>query len=92
MPVPRKGAKRLNHRDSYYMWIMQNTKGSNELLVELAAAVNGQMLVVSLGRIVDYAMVTLAIDFALANGWKPQELLPPFRCIYERKAFRLLEA
>ncbi len=90
MPVPRKGAKRLNHRDSYYMWIMQNTKGSNELLVELAAAVNGQMLVVSLGRIVDYAMVTLAIDFALKNGWKPEDAGGPFRCRYTaRKTFEV---
>ena len=90
MPVPRKGAKRLNHRDTHYLWIMQNAKGSNELLIELSAAVNGQMLVVSLPRIVDYGMVTLAIDFALKNGWKPQDSGEPFRCRYTaRKTFEV---
>ena len=89
MPPPQKGYKVINHRDVQYRWIMQNRTGANELLVEATAPVNGQVLIGELPRIVSYDMITLAIDFANANGWKPNAPLPPFRCQYRRQGFQL---
>jgi uncharacterized protein (DUF3084 family) len=91
MPPPNKCFKAINHRDIHYRWIMQNLSGSNELRVEASAAVNGQVLLGALPRIVNNEMVTEAIDFALANGWRPNEMLPPFRCRHTRKGFVLPE-
>lgn len=89
MPPPQKGFKIINHRDVQYRWIMQNQRGVNEMVVAANAPVNGQTLIAELPRIVSYDMVTLAIDFGNANGWKPNDSGPPFRCKYERKAFHL---
>ena len=91
MPPPQKGFKTINHRDVQYRWIMQNRTGVNELVVEASAPVNGQVLTASLPRVVSYEMVTRAIDFANANGWKPNESLPPFRCRFRHGEFRLAE-
>lgn len=68
---------------------MQNLSGSNELRIEASAAVNGQVLLAALPRIVNHEMVTAAIDFAMANGWRPNEILPPFRCVHTRRGFQL---
>ena len=68
---------------------MQNLSGSNELRIEASAAVNGQVLLAALPRIVNHEMVTAAIDFAMANGWRPNEILPPFRCAHTRRGFQL---
>lgn len=92
MPPPQKGFKIINHRDVQYRWIMQNRRGVNEMVVEASAPVYGQPLIAELPRIVSYDMVTLAIDFGNANGWKPNESASPFRCKYERKAFHLQES
>ena len=89
MPPPQKGYKALNHRDTHYMWIMQNRSGFNELIVEMSAAVNGQKLVAVLPRIVNHGMVTDAIDFALKNGWTPEKKAEPLNCKYLRGAFHL---
>jgi hypothetical protein len=89
MPPPQKCSKIINHRDVHYRWIMQNLSGSNELKIEASAPVNGQVLLAALPRIVNNGMVTAAIDFALANGWKPNETHPPFRCNYLRGKFHL---
>ena len=89
MPPPQKGYKTINHRDVQYRWIMQNRRGTNELVIEASAPVNGQNLIATLLRIVSYDMVTAAIDFGNANGWKPNESGQPFRCKYERKGFHL---
>lgn len=71
---------------------MQNLSGSNELRIEAGAAVNGQMLLVALPRIVNTGMVPAAVDFALTNGWRPNETHPPFRCKYLRGKFEFPEA
>lgn len=89
MATPNKGFKIINHRDVQYRWIMQNRRGFNEMVVEASAPVDGRQLIAVLPRIVSYDMVTLAIDFGNANGWKPNESGPPFRCKYERKGFTL---
>lgn len=89
MPPPQKGYKTINHRDVQYRWIMQNRKGTNELVIEASAPVNGQNLIAELPRIVSYDMVTLAIDFGQENGWKPNESGAPFRCKWVRKEFQL---
>ena len=68
---------------------MQNLSGVNELRIEANAAVNGQVLLAELPRIVNDAMVTGAVDFALANGWRPNEPHSPFRCKYSRRGFLL---
>ena len=91
MPVPQKGYKAINHRDVQYRWIMQNKRGVNEMIVVASAPVNGQPLIAELPRVVSYDMVTLAIDFGNANGWKPNETGEPLRCKYARKAFHLME-
>ena len=52
---------------------------------------NGQVLLAELPKIVSWDMVTAAIDFANANGWKPNESGKPFRCKYERREFRLVD-
>ena len=70
---------------------MQNRQGVNELKVEASAPVNGQVLIAELPRIVSWDMVTEAIDFANANGWKPNESGPTFRCVHQRRGFRLAE-
>jgi hypothetical protein len=36
-------------------------------------------------------MVTEAIDFANANGWKPNESGAPFRCKHFRSGFRMAD-
>ena len=89
MATPKKGFKTINHRDVQYRWIMRNSRGVNELVVEASAPVAGQVLVAELPRIVSWNMVTDAIDFANANGWKCEETAPPFRCKHERGGFRL---
>jgi len=91
MPPPQKGYKAINHRDVQYRWIMQNRTGVNELVVEASAPVNGQLLTAALPRVVSYDMVTRAIDFANANGWKPNETRPPFRCQFRHGGFQLAE-
>lgn len=91
MPPPQKGFKTINHHDVQYRWIMQNLRGSNEMRVEASAPVNGQVLVAELPRIVSYDMVTEAIDFANANGWKPNESGAPFRCKHSRRGFQMVD-
>lgn len=92
MPPPQKGYKVINHRDVQYRWIMQNRRGVNELVIEASAPVDGQNLIAELPKVVSYDMVTLAIDFGNANGWKPNDSGKPFRCKWARKAFQLAEA
>lgn len=92
MATPNKGYTKINHHDIQYRWIMQNRRGVNELVVVAAAPVNGQQLVAELPRIVSWTMVTDAIDFANANGWKYNDTAPPFRCKYTRKGFQIEEA
>jgi hypothetical protein len=92
MPPPQKGYQKINHRDVQYRWIMQNRKGTNELVIEASAPVNGQNLIAELPRIVSYNMVTAAIDFGQANGWLPNESGAPFRCKWARKEFVLTES
>ncbi|NJR41329.1 MAG: hypothetical protein HC767_00425 [Akkermansiaceae bacterium] len=90
MPPPQKGYKVINHRDVQYRWIMQNRRGINELVIVANAPVNGQVLNVELPLIVSYDMVTEAIDYANANGWKPNEEAPVLRCKWLRKGFELV--
>lgn len=87
MPTPQKGYKAINHRDTQYRWIMRNTRGVNELLIEASAPVNGQIIIAELPRVVSWNMVTDAIDFANANGWTPNETAEPYRCKYSRREF-----
>ena len=91
MPPPQKVYKAINHRDTHYRWIMQNRSGVNELLVEASAPVNGRILIAELPRIVSHDMVTQAIDFANAHGWKPNESGPPFRCTHRRQGFQMAD-
>jgi hypothetical protein len=91
MPPPQKGYTVINHHDVQYRWIMQNRRGVNELVVYANAPVNGQMLVAELPRVVSWTMVTDAIDFGNANGWKPNDEGTPFRCKHTRRGFQLEE-
>ena len=59
--------------------------------IEASAPVNGQIMTAELPRIVSYDMVTQAIDFANANGWKPNESGPPFHCKYLRRGFQMTD-
>lgn len=87
MPPPQKGYQAINHRDVQYRWIMQNRRGVSELVIHSQEAVNGQPLVAQLPRIVSWDMVTLAIDFGRAHGWKPEQAGQPFLCVWKRGAF-----
>lgn len=87
MPAPQKGYKSIDHHDTQYRWIMRNTRGVNELVVEASESVNGQILIAELPRVVSWNMVTDAIDFANAHGWTPHDKAEPFRCTYSRRAF-----
>lgn len=89
MPPPQKGYKSINHHDVQYRWIMQNRSGVNQLLVQASAPVNGQFLEAVLPKVVSWDMVTDAIDFGNANGWKPNESGEPFRCRHTRRGFVL---
>ncbi len=91
MPPPQKGFKALNHRDTHYRWILQNQRGHNELIVEMSASVNGQVLIAKLPTVVNLKMVPLAIDFARANGWKPEEKGESYRLIWRRGQFHLAD-
>jgi|688.fasta_scaffold89402_2 hypothetical protein len=91
MPPPQKGYKTLNHRDTHYRWILQNQRGFNELIVEMSASVNGQVLIAKLPTVVNLKMVPLAIDFARANSWKPEEKGEPYRLIWRRGQFLLAD-
>ena len=71
---------------------MQNRRGVNELVIEASAPINGQQFIAELPKVVSYDMVTAAIDFGNANGWKPNVSGTPFRCKWARKAFHLAEA
>lgn len=88
MPAPHKGYKTIDHHDTQYRWILRNTRGVNELVIEASESVHGQMLIAELPRIVNWDMVTDAIDFAIAQGWTPHSQAPPFRCTYARRAFQ----
>lgn len=90
MPVPQKGYKTINHHDVLYRWIMQNRRGVSELVMYAAAPVNGQQLIAELPKVVSWDMVTAAIDFGLAQGWKPNEQAKPFRCKWVRRGFELV--
>lgn len=91
MPAPQKGYKVINHHDVQYRWIMRNSAGVNELHVVASAPVSGQELVAALPRVVSYDMVTEAIDFANANGWRPNESAPPLHCKHTRRGFLLAD-
>ncbi len=91
MPPPQKGYTVINHHDVQYRWIMQNRRGVNELVVYANAPVNGRMLVAELPRVVSWTMVTQAIDFGNANGWRPNDEGQPFRCKHTRRGFQLEE-
>jgi len=91
MPPPQKVYKNINYKDTLYRWIMQNRTGKNELVIELLAAVNGQLFIAELPKVVSLHMITKAIDFGRANGWKPEEAGNPFRCKYARNAFHIVE-
>lgn len=90
MPVPRKGATRINHRDTQYLWVMQRHGNQTELQLEASAAVDGQMLIVELPRIVNRTMIEESVDWARKNGWTPGESGEPFRCKYLRGGFTRL--
>ena len=87
MSLSHKGYKTLNHRDVQYRWMMKNRVGVNEASIYTTAAVGGQELIAELPRIVMLTQVTEAIDFANANGWKPNEAGVPMRCKHTRKGF-----
>ena len=87
MPTPQKGFKLINHKDELYRWILQNKRGTNEMVVIASAPVDGQKLVVELPRVVNPQMVPKAIDFALEHGWKPMESGEPFQCAIRRGHF-----
>jgi len=87
MPPPQKGFKAINHNDVLYRWILQNKRGVNEMLVVASAPVNGQKLVVELPKVVNPRLVPKAIDFALENGWRPNEAGDPFLCAWRRGHF-----
>ncbi len=89
MSLSNKGYKTLNHRDVQYRWIMKNRIGVNEASIYTNAAVGGQELIAELPRVVTLVMVTEAIDFGNANGWKPNEEGASFRCKHTRKGFEL---
>lgn len=91
MPPPQKGFKAISHHDVQYRWIMRNTRGVNELVIEASAPVAGQTLIAELPRVVSWDMVTDAIDFANAHGWKPNESGPPFRCKHTRRGFQTVD-
>ena len=88
MPAPQKGYKAIDHHDTQYRWIMRNTRGVNELVIEASESVNGQVLIAELPRVVNWNMVTDAIDFANSHGWTPHETAEPFRCKYARGGFQ----
>jgi hypothetical protein len=92
VPPPQKVFKNINHRDTMYRWIMQNRTGTSELVIELMAAVNGQVFIAQLPKVVSHNMVTLGIDFGRANGWKPEEAGEPFRCKWLRGSFHVTPA
>jgi len=92
MPPPQKGYKVINHHDVQYRWIMQNRRGVSEIVIVANAPVNGQTLVGELPRVVSWDMVTAAIDFGLANGWKPENSGVPFKCKWVKKGFVLEES
>lgn len=91
MSAPGKGTKAINHRDVQYRWIMQNKRGTNELVVVASAPVDGQPLIVELPRVVTTKMIPDAIDYANENGWTPNETAPPFRCKWSRRQFEKVE-
>jgi hypothetical protein len=91
MPAPQKGYKAINHHDVQYRWIMQNRRGVSELVIVASAPVDGQNLIAELPKVVSWNMVTEAIDFGNANGWKPNEPGEPFRCKHTRRGFQLAE-
>ncbi len=90
MPPPQKVYKNLIHHDTMYRWIMQNRKGLNELVIELVAGVNGQLLIAELPKVVNLKMVTAAIDYGRANGWAPEKAGDAYRCKYTRGTFEVL--
>lgn len=91
MSTPNKGQKVINHRDVQYRWIMQNRSGANELVVVASAPIDGQPLIAGLPRVVSWTMVTDAIDFGNANGWKPNQSGEPFRCKHTRRGFQIAD-
>lgn len=91
MPVPRKGATRVNYRDTQYIWVMQRHGNQTKLQLEASAAVDGRMLVVELPRIVNPKMIEESIDWARKNGWNPGEAGEPFCCKYLRGQFTRVE-
>jgi len=92
MPPPKgNNFKNINHRDTMYRWILRGRQGTNEMVIEATAPVNGQTLLAELPKVVSIRMVTDGIDFALANGWKPNESGPPFRLKMAHKRFELVK-
>jgi hypothetical protein len=90
MSLSKKGYKTINHRDVQYRWMMKNRSGVNEASIYTNAAIGGCELIAELPRIVMTPMVGDAVDFAYANGWKPNEEGPTLRCKHTRKGFVLV--
>jgi hypothetical protein len=90
MSLSNKGYKTINHRDVQYRWMMKNRNGVNEASIYANAAIGGCELIAELPRVVMTSMVGDAVDFAYANGWKPNEEGPPLRCKHTRKGFELV--
>jgi hypothetical protein len=91
MSLSNKGYKTLNHRDVQYRWLMKNRSGINEVSIYANAAIGGQELIAELPRVVTLTMVTEAIDFGIANGWKPNEAGKLLRCRRARNGFSFSE-
>jgi len=91
MSLSNKGYKTLNHRDVQYRWLMKNRSGINEVSIYANAAIGGQELIAELPRVVTLTMVTEAIDFGIANGWKPNEAGKLLRCRRARNGFNFYE-
>ena len=91
MSLSNKGYKTLNHRDVQYRWLMKNRSGINEVSIYTNAAIGGQELIAELPRVVTLTMVTEAIDFGIANGWKPNEAGKLLRCRRARNGFNFSE-
>ncbi len=90
MAIPLKGSRLINHRDTQYRYNIRSTGRFSELLVELNAAVDGQVLIVEAPKIFKWDIIIDAIDFANKNGWKKEEAGADLRIRFTKSGYVLL--
>jgi len=81
----------MAHQDKQYRWKARATEKGSEILCEYNEISNGQLLIIQLPKVCNLALLEPGVDFALANGWKPNETGENFIIRKNKNTFKVIE-